>query len=147
MDPLSAFGLAVNIIQIVDFSSKLIADTAEVYNSADGELAEHSEIRLITENLSQYIKELDEALQAKSLQRNLSQRENDQRQLGRECKGVATELLAALGKLKVQGSHRRWNSFRQALSTIWQKDKIDALEMRLNRFREQMVMSTLSTLR
>jgi hypothetical protein len=141
MDPLSAFSLAVNIIQIVDFSSKLVMATAE------RELVEHSELKSITEHLPKQLNELDIVLKAKEPQKNLLEYEKNLMQLGQECNGVAAELLAALEKVRVQGTYKRWNSCRQALLTIWHRDNIDTLEKRLKRFREQMVINTLSTLR
>jgi hypothetical protein len=147
MDPLSSLSLAVNIIQIVDFSSKLVKAAAEINNSADGELVEHSELKSTTESLSRQVNELDKTLDAKNLEKVLSEDERDLRRLGQECSGVIAELLSALNKLQVQGTSKKWKSFRQALLTIWHRENIDAFEKRLKRFREQMVMDTLSTLR
>jgi len=36
LDPLSAIGLARNIVQFVDFSFKLIAETRDIYHAATG---------------------------------------------------------------------------------------------------------------
>jgi hypothetical protein len=147
MDPSSALSLALNIIQIVDFSSKLVKAAAEINKSTDGKLVEHSELQSTTESLSRQVKELDKALEAKNLEKDLSEDERDLRRLGQECSSVIAELLSALTKLQVQGSSKRWKSFRQALLTIWHKESIDLFEKRLKRFREQMIMDSLSTLR
>lgn len=108
---------------------------------------ECSELQSTTESLSRQVKELDKALKAKNLEKDLSEDERDLRRLGQECSGVIAELLSALTKLQVQGRSKRWKSFRQALLTIWHKESIDLFEKRLKRFREQMVMDSLSTLR
>lgn len=147
MDPMSALGLAANVIQIVDFSSRLMTATYEIYNAADGQLVEHSELGFITRCLTTHIQDLDESLKAKKLKTCLSQSDRDQARLGLECKDVALELLAALNELKAQGKHKRWRSFRQALLTIWYKGRIEAFERRLNRFRQQLIVDVVAKLR
>ena len=52
-----------------------------------------------------------------------------------------------MDKLKVDGSHKKWNYFRRALLMILHKDRVNAIESRLKSFREQMVLSILSNLR
>jgi hypothetical protein len=58
MDPLSALSIASAVIQIVDFSSKVIARTREVYQSADGSIEELTLIEDATANLDDLMKDL-----------------------------------------------------------------------------------------
>jgi hypothetical protein len=147
MDPLTAFGLVANIIQLVDFSSKLISEGREIYNSSDGELLDHSELKIVSKDLSRLALQVENASKALGSRRKLSEAEQDQARLGQECHRVASDLLRALDDLKMKGSNRRWNSFRQALLTVWNRDKIERLEKRLDRFRQELVASVLVTLR
>lgn len=144
---MSVLSLAVNVIQIVDFTSKLMTGTYEIYKAADGQLVEHSELGFITHCLTTHIQDLNESLQAKKLETCLSQSDRDQERLGLECKDVAVKLLAALNKLKAQGKYKRWRSFRVALMTIWDKGRIEAFERRLNRFRQQLLVDVVAKLR
>ena len=49
MDPLTALGLAANIVQFVDFTSKLLSEAHERYKS--GSTADHNDINLLTSDL------------------------------------------------------------------------------------------------
>ena len=58
MDPLTALGLAANIVQFVDFTSKLISQSHEIYRSADGALEDHVALENVANNLSKLSDEL-----------------------------------------------------------------------------------------
>ena len=51
MDPITAFGLAANIVQVVDMSTKALLKCRELYQ--DGSLAEHRSIDEVTQYLGQ----------------------------------------------------------------------------------------------
>lgn len=51
MDPLTALGLASNIVQFVDFASKLISQSHEIYQSADGALEDNVALEHVAKNL------------------------------------------------------------------------------------------------
>jgi hypothetical protein len=148
MDPISAFGIAVNVIQLVDFTSKLVSEAEEIYRSGDGELIEHAELKTVTKDLLKLTLAVDSSIKERKLGRKaLSESEREQERLGQECRHVASELLTALNKLKVGGKHAKWNSMRQALRTVMRKNKIDQLEKRLDRYRQELVANVLSRLR
>lgn len=50
MDPLTAFSLACGVIQVVDFSMKLLSKSREIYKS--GSLAENKEIESMAKHLT-----------------------------------------------------------------------------------------------
>ena len=50
MDPLTALGLAGNIVQFIDFSCKILSDSYEIYRA--GSTSEHEEIDFIATDLS-----------------------------------------------------------------------------------------------
>ena len=91
MDPLSAIGLASNIIQFVDFGCELISGAQEVCK------------------------------------------------LAASAKVIADELQETIARLQlVPGPRRRWRSFRQALTTIWQRDRIESLSGRLEKLQRSL---------
>jgi hypothetical protein len=51
LDPLTALSLAGNIVQFVDFSTKLLAKGHELYKSADGTSVGYSELEAIAKDL------------------------------------------------------------------------------------------------
>jgi hypothetical protein len=58
MESLIALGLASNIIQIVDFSSRIISRGRELYDSADGRIEEHVVLDNAARNLSELYNDL-----------------------------------------------------------------------------------------
>ena len=51
MDPFTAIGLASAIVQFVDYASKLVKGTIEIYGSATGDTAETGSLKLVTQKL------------------------------------------------------------------------------------------------
>jgi hypothetical protein len=129
LDPVSAIGLASSVIQIVDFSCKLVSKTREYRTSADGALIEHKELRAAANRLSALSKAIHGPL-AKC--RSLRKPTNVDIALGDiagECLDQASELTQALQGLQIDGpridDRNMWKSFRQALKAIWNKEKIE----------------------
>jgi hypothetical protein len=148
MDPISAFGLAVNIIALVDFVGRVISYSSDAYKSSDGKIPENSELRNVTERLRQLNKDVDQRIKTRREDGSeLSESEYKQEQLGLQCQSVAAELIQVLDTIQGQGSQTRWSSARQAILTIWNKEKIENLEKRLDRFRQELVTTTLASLR
>ena len=52
MDPFSALGLASNVVQFMEFGTKLISASLELYNSKDGTSSPNSELGIITKDLT-----------------------------------------------------------------------------------------------
>jgi hypothetical protein len=78
----------------------------------------------------------------------LSPADNEIGRIGVSTKAVATELIAAIERLKVaHGPHKRWRSLRQALATMWNRDKIESLHERLTNLRTQLSTQMLGHIR
>jgi hypothetical protein len=148
MDPLTALGLASNVVQFVQFTSGLIQTAVEIRRSSAGCTADilsldslygqlndfNDGLALSHENASGYLngpgRELPKSAQNITSFRTLSLL----------CKSDCEKLLQAVDKLKVQGGSRgHWQSFRTALKMVLGNDKIEDLERRLNR--TQMTMT------
>ena len=140
MDPLTALGLTSNIIQFVDFVSKLFSTTKRLYVSQSGASVEHLEL----ESLARHIKKLAEGAKPRNSPRSmliskLSDEDHTLVDLGNQCVAVSKELLGVLNSLKLKGNHARsWDSFVQALRTEWKKDDIESLQRRLDRMSNQL---------
>jgi hypothetical protein len=50
-DPMTALGLASNIIQLISFTSDIVSKSREIYKSQDGKLVEYQELEAITQTL------------------------------------------------------------------------------------------------
>ncbi|KAH8766936.1 hypothetical protein F5882DRAFT_510344 [Hyaloscypha sp. PMI_1271] len=120
MDPLTAVGLAGNIITFIDLSTKVVSRAKQLYESASGATLENDELESLTKNL----KDL-----ADRTRHNISQ----------QCIQVADELLETLESVKVKGDGRTLKSAFQAAKTVWKQDNIDAIQRRLDRISKQLM--------
>jgi N-terminal domain on NACHT_NTPase and P-loop NTPases len=146
MDPFSALTVASCVVQFVDFSSKLVAGFRELYRSA-GALAENVDLEEVTEDLSNLSEKLTTAAHPRTYTNSTSKDELALQKLAGSCKEVANELLSLLQDLKVQGTHQKWQSFRQALRSIHKKDKIEYFKNRLEKLQNQLNSRLLAIMR
>ena len=143
LDPLTALSLAGNVIQFIDFSSKLVSKGREIYRSTDGALRDNLEIEIVTADFTKVVQRLmkhsgSETVATVATAISTDDTELELRQICEMCRSVATEFLAKLQAVKVTGKHRGWKSFRQALKSVWTKEEIDDIAQRLALFRQQL---------
>jgi hypothetical protein len=139
MEALAVIGLVGNIVQFVDFGSKLISKSIQLYQSSDGVLTENINMETATNHLFRLNNKLENAANStgdKALQA-----------LCKSCGTVADELLGALDKLKVHEEKKKWKSMRKALRSLWSKEKIQEIEKQLASFREELNLHIVVDLR
>jgi len=127
MDPLTAFSLACGILQVLDFSAKLLSQCREIYKK--GSFSENDEIETITTHLST----LNTDMQPPSSPTSSTQTVGDKElmQLSEKCSELAKELVAELQSLKVGGSGSRWRAVGGAVRNLRKKGTIERLQGRL----------------
>lgn len=141
MDPLTALGLASNVIQVVDFSIRLVSKGVEIYK--DGSLAENVDAEEITQSLKGLNGKLQRSIQDSKCGGPLSEEDQSLMGLCANCESVANQLLTRLGQIKVTGKHRKWKSVRQALK----KDEVEELARRLSMYRSEINLNVTVSLR
>lgn len=148
MDPLTAFGLASNVLSFVSFASKLIETSVEVYRSGSN----HPGAALCMEQVYSDLKDLNNRLIL-----TCEHRINDEdvvpngplvvedevkisavavKRLAATCRRDCDELLRVTNRLQLKdggSSRRKWESFRIALRKLWTQKAIDDLEDHLLR--------------
>jgi len=149
LDPLSALSVAGAIVQFVQFSSKLISKGHELYKSTDGASLGHAELETIAKDLQELNGRLSSPAGSKEgRQTNWKDSGDSLTRLSEQCSVVASELIATLGKLKVEGpASRRWKSLRQALKCLLQKSEVEALAARLQYLRDEIDFHILVSMR
>jgi hypothetical protein len=149
LDPLTALSVAGNIVQFIDFSTKLVAKGAELYNSAYGASIGHAELEVIVNDLQELNSRLQPSpLTPDTVKNTWTAEDTALHKLTEQCSTVARELLQALNKLKVEGtSNRRWKSVRQALKGLIKKAEVDAIVQRLQHFRDELNLHILVSMR
>lgn len=143
LDPGSALGVASNIFQVIDFSARLISKGNQYYKSADGQLVEHAELSSMSRRLVELNSGLDQSLGAFNGRRQLSAEEEALRAVANECKNAAESFLATLRQFEVSGNHREWKSFRKAFKTVWGKEKMQEMLLRLEDQKHQLIIHLL----
>ncbi|KAF2263129.1 hypothetical protein CC78DRAFT_497371 [Lojkania enalia] len=145
MEPLSALAVATSVVQFVDFAGKLLSGSTRLYKSADGRFEDHADLHTITQTLSK----LSGDLQRPPKYDSPSQHIQELRDLCRDASLVAEELIEKLNSIKLQSdkSRTRWRSGLQALRSLLVQERIDNLQERVNRFRQQLTLSLVVILR
>ena len=147
LDPLTALGVASNAVQLVEFSSRIVSRGQKIYKSNSGTLAESLELEAVTNSLLKTNNILENSLRSYELHRPLVDEEKELKIICEGCESAGLELINALQKVKVQGKHRKWKSFRQALKSVYSKAQIDDLTNRLEGFRKLLDTHILVSLR
>ena len=129
VDPMSALGLAGNVVQFVDFASKLIAKGNKYYNAADGALVEHTELKTAARCLKDLRRVLGTSRNGPS---TLSAEEQALDKVIHDCNDIASEIVDVLNQLRVSETHQKWKSFRQVFKTVWNKEKVEEMLRRLD---------------
>ncbi|KAF2439909.1 hypothetical protein P171DRAFT_421174 [Karstenula rhodostoma CBS 690.94] len=133
MEALAALGLAANVIQFVQFACELVSLSSNIRGKADGDSFNCADLRLIGQELEKHHEDLAiEWKTSASLQ-----------ELADRAREAALDLKQAIIDLKKPRTYNgnkssRWRCFRHALKIIWSKDKIDALQSRLESLRGQL---------
>ena len=139
LDPFSAVGLAANVVQFLEIACKLVDESHEIYESAQGMSVGNQQLEEIYGSLSQVCSRLKQS--SASGTANGSTRTPEEQTLhvlATSCEETCHKLLGILNDLKVKNyAHRRWQSFRQALKTAMKKSAIEALCARIDEYRTQ----------
>ncbi|KAL1626860.1 hypothetical protein SLS56_006588 [Neofusicoccum ribis] len=124
MDPISSFSLACNIIQLVEFSSKVVIGAKDIYR--DGAKHENAELKDVTESLLRYTSALKTSPTADIYDTELNE-------IADKAGKVATELVTILSSLEVpkDAEHRRWKVMHVTVKSMYKRDSVRGLECQL----------------
>lgn len=131
MDPFSALSIATSVLQFLDFTTKLLSSSSEIFRSVHGA----SSSTLALESSCSAMKALSEKLSS-STETQCGEFALKMKKLADDCKADCDALLAILQKLKVEcHKNRRWESLKVALKTVWGAHEIRELEGRIDKAR------------
>lgn len=130
MDPFTAIAAVSSIVQLVDFSAKLISKSHDLYRKGSDTSvgapvfeAAAADLRILNSKLNKDAKLTGDP---------------EFQKLYDSCDAVTAELLGALRKITGDSKQKIWTSIRKALKSIWSQSEIDALERRLATIRQQL---------
>lgn len=171
MDPLSSLSIAAAAVQFVDYGTRILSDTCEVYSSATGHTSRHVELSVISQDLAVLANEL-ESLSVKMQQPREGNAAEMLKRLCNDCREVNSEVEKILGKLQACGvskfdldkdsflvamervspsgnmklaSKRELakNSVMVAIRAVLVDGKLKSLNRRMSRIRKQMTTAAL----
>jgi ankyrin repeat protein len=142
LDPLTALGLAGNLIQVIQFSYDIVSEGNKIYNdsgSVHGQNKTAEEVATDLSELTQNLKAKQEEWRVAHGRTSLEPDETRLRNLCDRCVEVAYELQIQLNKLKAKdGRGKRLKSYKQALISVWRKDDIEEIAARLKRYQQEL---------
>jgi hypothetical protein len=154
MDPLTAVSLGANILQFVEFVTRLVSVSREIRESTIGSTVENTDLEAATRStvwLNQRVADsLRECTGAPTSYPGENNNHTAQEilSLASACDDVARELLQALDKLKAKGRHPSWTGgVVKALKTVWTKAEIDSLRSRLQQYHASMQAALIFSIR
>jgi hypothetical protein len=150
MEPLAAIGLASNILQMVDFTKKLISQTREIHTSTTGALDIHEGLQASSRNLS----ELTSSIQGKSSilkfvpSKNFHKSTPERRLwiLCQETEDITNDIQNAIERISGDTT-TIWKSTRQAFRSIRSEKEMEALKERLDRIYQEVNSAILFSIR
>ena len=130
LDPLSALSLAGNIVQFVEFSSRLFGQIISLARSSNGLTEEHKEIFFHADRLNA------DAISFVEIADNAGPDQDKVKVLAAMCKQLATELMDTVNDLRAEPFGGKLAIFRQALRGLQRGPKLQELMTRVGRLRD-----------
>jgi hypothetical protein len=144
MDPVTCLGVASAVVQLVDFTFRILSGTQQLYD--DGQLKVHAQISRVVKDLSGLGKEISVSIRSNKISRSLTKNEVELENLCKECGVLAAELITKLKSFEAGDKRSMWVSVGQVFRSIWSKKEIEEMEKRLSKFRDMMDSRLLGTL-
>jgi uncharacterized protein YoxC len=131
MDPVTALGLACNILQLVETAIKITKQVKEIHNR--GALSANDEVKTWANEIAAQEEEFTVEIQAKGL--TLSPRYARIRDLAREVTSVNAELKRILNNIELEKNRpgRKNPPLKQILKTYIKKPQLEQLATRLQK--------------
>lgn len=142
-EAVAAFSLASNVIQVLDFGSKLATRFWSFYKASRHATEAVPDVEKLTLDLHKILEELH----------GCRARSGDDNErfilLAKECQKLAEELLGLLGSLKTakKTSAGRIEALKSAFRVIWKEDDIAELRKRIDDFKSELTVHLLASLR
>ncbi|KAK6214428.1 hypothetical protein LQW54_004335 [Pestalotiopsis sp. IQ-011] len=145
MDPLSALAIAAAVIQFVDYGSRLVKRTWDVYKTAAmNDLegipeTENDQLEGISNELKQLAQSVRDSTGIHQEHRQPTKAETNLMWACEESEKVNAELQDLLAKIRRRPilKHQDDRNPRYAVAKIWEKDKIGQMEQRMENLRRQ----------
>ncbi|KAF2008561.1 hypothetical protein BU24DRAFT_456109 [Aaosphaeria arxii CBS 175.79] len=130
MDPFTALTLATSIVQFVDFATKIVHGTRQIYQTGEGVAEENADIELCASELHN----LCTCLDVLKLPSPRSADDDTLCRIADRCISVSIELSSLLEKVKAKDPHSKWQCMVSTVKTQLKKSERDEILARLSQF-------------
>ncbi|KAK4177880.1 hypothetical protein QBC36DRAFT_370395 [Triangularia setosa] len=130
MEPLTALGVAGNVLQCVEFVGKLFGNTYKIFTSLEGYSADNAHLKDICEKLLDLSKRLPNSVNFSGPQNYISIFQEAEL-CQKNCKQILDITTKLRTRVKDRKTSRYWSSFKSALAEVWMTDEIEALRRRI----------------
>lgn len=122
MDPVSAIGLASGILTFIDIGYKVVTGTLEIVQTGQAPHTEH--IDAVAHDLNNAV-----ARFSRNVSPNVAGPEKALREASVRCQSLSRDLLALLGRFKVQAARpgMSWDKVRVVFRRIRSEPKVQEL--------------------
>lgn len=134
MDPLTAIGLAGNIIAFIDFSFKLISGVSKVLESSSGMTPENANLSALVEDVNSVTKDLISDVPART--------ENEKMLciLATNCHALSGEISETLKKLKIGDKRSKRQGMMVKIRSMRKEKDIEAIERQLHSYQSEILI-------
>ncbi|RAH64897.1 uncharacterized protein BO66DRAFT_443542 [Aspergillus aculeatinus CBS 121060] len=138
MDPLSAFSLACNILQVIELGQKTLTLTLNYRKASTGEPREHEDLQGVLQCLISLNVDLHASIPDSTDPDSLTPALARLQQANEECLRLSIEFVDLLNKLKLRTPHALLESIRASIKTLWNRDRMEAMSKAVGRARENL---------
>lgn len=147
LEACAALGVASSVCQFIQFASKLVSDTHEVYTDAEGSSIRRLELETAAETLAGLSANVASTLDEAAEGSQFTSQDQKLKQICDRIIKIAAKLLTVLDKIAISSPNRKWKTLREALSMLWNENKINELVSSLNTLRRDLDTSILILIR
>jgi uncharacterized protein Yka (UPF0111/DUF47 family) len=142
MDPMSALGLAANIVAFVEFAAKLVSGAHQVYSSATGATDENASLETVVNDIQAMTRGLSSNTGPAATPDQIALRD-----LAQKCCSLSEDLVKALRKLRMKNPKSKTESVRVAWRAMREKNNLNSLEKQIDSYHRQILARIVAMMR
>ena len=138
-----ALSVAGNVVQFLDLGSRFVSSCWEIYSSSRDGIGELHDLKTITEDFDGVLKDLE---RSDHDGKSLLGEDRGFQPLVANCRELASQLSDSLRKINSPNKTRKRDAVRETIKRLW-NDEISALQVRLERLRQELIVHLLGLIR
>ena len=143
-EAVAAFNLAANIVQFIDLGRSFVFTVWNIYRKGRDGAGEFLDVEKTAKDLELVLANLQ--LPSGNPEEK-TEGERGLQELAEQCQKLAAGMLSALHQVNVVEKGRKREALRTAFRMIWKEEEIKSQQLRLERFKHQLTLHLLASLR